>query len=339
MSASVGVSPWQKRPVSLWPARCPSSAVRVSRVQWRRHSVCCDSRKFNSRSRYRRIRGTSGGWPSQATISARPRTRARPRASFGSSGGVGWVSSRYSMMASDWNSVVPSSSTSAGSAICGLTFRNSSVWCALVSRSTNTTSVGSFFRLSAIRTRKLACDRQKEKNFMGGLPVMPGLDPGIHRFSQESWKKMDHRVKPGDDDGREKLSPHRLLAIRQMDRAGAPGRMRRDVVGGDRRHRRGCGFPGGLVLGGDVVEHWRQPALGLSDAHALARGIILDLVALDLADTEIEALGVAEIKPGDRRARPHRIALGEPDARILLRIEQAEQRRLLGVVGLRGIAG
>jgi hypothetical protein len=26
--------------------------------------------------------------------------------------------------------------------------------------------------------------------------VMPGLDPGIHRFA----KKMDRRVKPGDDD-------------------------------------------------------------------------------------------------------------------------------------------
>jgi hypothetical protein len=31
--------------------------------------------------------------------------------------------------------------------------------------------------------------------------VMPGLDPGIHQSSQEHVsKKMDHRVKPGDDD-------------------------------------------------------------------------------------------------------------------------------------------
>jgi hypothetical protein len=31
--------------------------------------------------------------------------------------------------------------------------------------------------------------------------VMPGLDPGIHPSSQKSVsRKMDHRVKPGDDD-------------------------------------------------------------------------------------------------------------------------------------------
>jgi hypothetical protein len=30
--------------------------------------------------------------------------------------------------------------------------------------------------------------------------VMPGLDPGIHQASQELfWKKMDCRVKPGND--------------------------------------------------------------------------------------------------------------------------------------------
>jgi hypothetical protein len=31
--------------------------------------------------------------------------------------------------------------------------------------------------------------------------VMPGLDPGIHQSSSKVFpKKMDHRVKPGDDD-------------------------------------------------------------------------------------------------------------------------------------------
>jgi hypothetical protein len=30
---------------------------------------------------------------------------------------------------------------------------------------------------------------------------MPGLDPGIHPSSQQTFsKKMDHRVKPGDDE-------------------------------------------------------------------------------------------------------------------------------------------
>src|SRR6185312_2391885 len=120
--------------------------------------------------------------------------------SAGSSGGEGYFSSRYSRIASDWNSVVPSSSTSAGSAICGLILRYPASRCALASRSTNTTSTGTFFRLSAIRTRKLASDRQKEKNFMGRTPlVMRGLDPRIHQSAKDSCEKMDHRVKPGDD--------------------------------------------------------------------------------------------------------------------------------------------
>src|SRR5882757_815694 len=63
------------------------------------------------------------------------------------------------------------------------------------------TSAGRFFKLSAMRTRKLASDRQKEKNFMGRhSTVMPGLDPGIHRSSKDSCEEMDHRVKPGDDE-------------------------------------------------------------------------------------------------------------------------------------------
>jgi hypothetical protein len=37
----------------------------------------------------------------------------------------------------------------------------------------NTTSAGRFFKLSAMRTRKLASDRQKEKNFMRGTPLLP----------------------------------------------------------------------------------------------------------------------------------------------------------------------
>src|SRR5260370_31841626 len=76
--------------------------------------------------------------------------------------------------------------------------------------STNTISAGSFFRLSAMRTRKLASDRQKEKNFMGEprrTVSCPGKsakrvfaldDPGIHHLRRTLFK-MDHRVKPGDD--------------------------------------------------------------------------------------------------------------------------------------------
>jgi hypothetical protein len=45
-----------------------------------------------------RTRGTISGCESQATICASARTRARPRASRGSSGGFGYVSSRYSII-------------------------------------------------------------------------------------------------------------------------------------------------------------------------------------------------------------------------------------------------
>src|SRR3954453_15730232 len=36
-----------------------------------------------------------------------------------------------------------------------------------------------------------------------------------------------------------------------------------------------------------VVEDWPQPALPLADAHALAGGVVLSLVALDLGDPKI----------------------------------------------------
>src|SRR5262249_35704308 len=87
-----------------------------------------------------------------------------------------------------------------------------------------------------------------------------------------------------------------------------------------------------------VVEHRREPLLRLLDAPALAFGVVLDLVALDLADAEIVALRVAEIEPAHRCARPHRKALRELDPDAALAVEQVEQGRLLAVIGLRGIA-
>src|SRR6185503_19984357 len=94
-------------------------------------------------------------------------------------------------------------------------------------------------------------------------------------------------------------------------------------------------------LGGEhrrVVKDWQQPALRLGDAPALAPGIVLNLVALDLADAEIAGIGMAEIEAADRSARPHGKALGERHADRRLAVEQAEQRLLLGVIWLRGIA-
>src|ERR1700730_9228918 len=103
----------------------------------------------------------------------------------------------------------------------------------------------------------------------------------------------------------EASAPCRLLPPRQMHRAGAAGRMRGhllgiDIVGGCgtqcrlRRHRLfHRAILHGLVLRGDIVQDRRQPALDFCNAHAFPRGVILDLVALDLADAEIEAFGMA----------------------------------------------
>src|SRR5260221_13034765 len=90
---------------------------------------------------------------------------------------------------------------------------------------------------------------------------------------------------------------------------------------------------------GAIVEPGREPLLRLGHAPALARGVVLDLIALDLADAEIVALGMAEVEPAHGSARPHGEALGELEADPPLTVEQRKQARLLAVVGLRGIAG
>src|SRR3954447_7146283 len=87
-----------------------------------------------------------------------------------------------------------------------------------------------------------------------------------------------------------------------------------------------------------VVKDGRQPLLGLLDAPAFALGVVFDLIALDLADAEIVALRVAEIEAAHGSAGPHRETLGQLDADAALDVEQAEQRLLLSVVGLRRIA-
>src|SRR5438132_1494270 len=73
-----------------------------------------------------------------------------------------------------------------------------------------------------------------------------------------------------------------------------------------------------------VVEDRGEPSLGLGHGPALAAGVVLDLVALDLADAEIAALGMAEIEPADRGCRPHGKAFGESHADLPLAVEQRE---------------
>src|SRR5262245_17962457 len=87
-----------------------------------------------------------------------------------------------------------------------------------------------------------------------------------------------------------------------------------------------------------IVEDWRQPALAFVDRPIFPLRIVLDLIAFDFADAEIRTLRMAEVEAADRRARPHREALRKPHADTLT-VEQLKQRALLGVVGLRRIAG
>ena len=46
-----------------------------------------------------------------------------------------------------------------------------------------------------------------------------------------------------------------------------------------------------------IIQHRPKPALDLEHMHALARRIVLDLIALDLGNAEIIALGMANIEP------------------------------------------
>src|SRR5262249_45477031 len=87
------------------------------------------------------------------------------------------------------------------------------------------------------------------------------------------------------------------------------------------------------------VEHPPEPLLRLGHAPALPRRVDLDLIARDLAEAEIVAVGMAEVESADGGTGPHGEALGELEADPPLAVEQRKQARLLAVVGLRGIAG
>src|SRR5712672_3940223 len=62
---------------------------------------------------------------------------------------------------------------------------------------------------------------------------------------------------------------------------------------------------------GIVIEDRREPAFRLLHRPVFASRVVLDLVALDLADAEIMTLRVAEIEPADGSTRPHRETLGQ----------------------------
>jgi hypothetical protein len=58
-------------------------------------------------------------------------------------------------------------------------------------------------------------------------PVMPGLDPGIHQSSSQVFSKMDHRVKPGDDDFNWPDGHREERSTRPDGKTENPGRLRR----------------------------------------------------------------------------------------------------------------
>src|SRR5512138_1201550 len=89
---------------------------------------------------------------------------------------------------------------------------------------------------------------------------------------------------------------------------------------------------------GFIPQVWQQPALRLLDRDLLACGIILHLIECDLPDRQIAGARMREVPTADRSRRIHRERLGQLDLRIRLRLEQAPQRRLLGVIGTCGIA-
>src|SRR6266542_1223538 len=86
-----------------------------------------------------------------------------------------------------------------------------------------------------------------------------------------------------------------------------------------------------------VVEIGGEPALGRGHVEPLPPRVVLDLVALDLADAEVLRLRVPEVVPAHGGAGEHGVALGQRDPRVGLGAEQVEERALFGMVGAGGI--
>src|SRR5689334_4953236 len=74
------------------------------------------------------------------------------------------------------------------------------------------------------------------------------------------------------------------------------------------------------IVDASVVEDGRQPALRHREVHALAVGVVGDLVALHLADGEIARLRMREVETAHRGGRQHREVLGERDVGVPARV-------------------
>src|SRR6478672_2963441 len=75
---------------------------------------------------------------------------------------------------------------------------------------------------------------------------------------------------------------------------------------------------------GHIAEVRPEPALGFLEGHALARGVVLDLVEPEPADGEVAGERMREIDPAHRGSGGHRERLRQRDTRSLLGAQQIE---------------
>src|SRR5438874_1877356 len=88
-----------------------------------------------------------------------------------------------------------------------------------------------------------------------------------------------------------------------------------------------------------VAEIRRQPALRFFGRQPLAARVVLQLLAVDLADREVARLRMGDVPTAHRGGRVHGVGLGEADAGAALDVEQAPELGLLGVIRARRVAG
>ncbi len=96
-------------------------------------------------------------------------------------------------------------------------------------------------------------------------------------------------------------------------------------------------FGGSVFVVGIIAEVWCEPLFGLGDGHALALGIIGELIFVDGADGEVAGIGVCEVESGDGGGGEHGEAFGEMDADGVFDVEEIKEGAFFGVVGASGI--
>src|SRR5215469_10722962 len=73
------------------------------------------------------------------------------------------------------------------------------------------------------------------------------------------------------------------------------------------------------------------------NAHPFAFGVVGNLIAVNLAQTEVSRLRMGEVKATHARSGPHRKRLRDLNARVRANVQQMPERPLLGVIRARRI--